>query len=143
MNVQQSAKDALIPLTLRYDRTYNERKPHRVFHNWGKSETQDAVAGHLAEELGLELIIADEQVAHARHLQLAFKDGREADIYLDQGFGQWGFTVQFSCGSRQSNSKFSCFQWRRAKHHMLLIRIVARAIQFSRYIVQIYRIIIF
>ena len=64
-----AAKDALIPLTLRYDRTYNERKPHRVFHNWGKSETQDAVAGHLAEELGLELIIADEQVAHARRLR--------------------------------------------------------------------------
>ena len=109
MNVQQSAKDALIPLTLRYDRTYNERKPHRVFHNWEKSETQDTVAGHLAEELGLELTIADEQVAHARCLQLAFEDGREADIYLDQGFGQWGFTVQFSCAPDNQTENFLAF----------------------------------
>ena len=83
------ANDARIPMTLRRDEAYNERKPHRVFHNWEKSETQDAVAGHLAEELGLELTIADEQAAHARRLHLAFEDGRKADIYLDQGFGQW------------------------------------------------------
>ncbi|MEH6790630.1 DEAD/DEAH box helicase [Parasphingorhabdus sp.] len=84
-----SAGNAVIPLTLSCDRASNDREPFKIFHDWKSDEAQDAVAECLANELDFELTIANERASHPRHLQLAFSNGNNVSIYLDQGFGQW------------------------------------------------------
>lgn len=64
--------------------------PSKLWEDWENAQDQKAVVEQLGQQKGLALSLTHGEVPHGRFMDITFKDGSNAMIVLDQGFGAWG-----------------------------------------------------
>lgn len=67
----------------------NYRPSVRLKHDWTEDDDRAEVVEGIATALGMVCSYDDSGAAHGRKLTLRYRDGSEALILLDQGFGYW------------------------------------------------------
>lgn len=87
-----AAKDARLPLSITTEplRPQRDQRPSvRLNDNWADDDDRADVVEGIAAALGMICSYDDRGAAHGRKLTLRYRDGKEAIILFDQGFGYW------------------------------------------------------
>ena len=66
-----------------------DRSPYLLFHDWQRPGDRKAVINRVSQSLGFEPAVDLSGTQHARELRIAYSDGQEVRLYLDQGFAYW------------------------------------------------------
>lgn len=90
--LQSDEADTPLLLTSSPLNQHNRRTPGLIFHDWQRGEDRVEVAQAVAHDLGFDARLDFRGAKHARELQIVYRDGRIAQLYLDQGFGHWQAT---------------------------------------------------
>jgi hypothetical protein len=68
----------------------NDFMPNRIEHDWKHEGDRASVVSRYAARMGFRLSLTDTRnIPHSRALRLTYSNGKQADIYFDQGFGTW------------------------------------------------------
>jgi ATP-dependent helicase YprA (DUF1998 family) len=63
--------------------------PFLLFHDWQRGDDREAVIARLSQTFTFDPVVDLRGAEHARELQIGYRDGQVAHLYLDQGFGYW------------------------------------------------------
>lgn len=81
---------------------YNRRAPYRLWDNWDDEADRTDTIQALADRFRLACTVNYGSAAHGRKLVIRYKDGSQAILLFDQGFGYWS-----ASGSTQHNFRAS------------------------------------
>jgi len=90
-----AGKNAVVPLRIVTAplEERDTRTPYQLSHDWRSATDRADVLKLMAKGMGFDLSFDAGGAAHARQLEIGYRDGRTIRLYLDQGFGYWRASV--------------------------------------------------